>query len=340
MKRIINIIPLVAMAAVVLSLASCNDEWKEEQYEHYISFRAPLDDNGVTAIYVPFSRHNDDGSYTYGVGKSNYLLPVIVSGSTTNQQNITVHVGHDADTLGILNYQRFQNRKDLYYVDMSDYASYPSTVDIKAGEDVSLLNIQFDLDSIDLSQKWVLPIKVLDDPSYGYQSHQRKHYNNAMLRVYPYNNYSGNYAATTLKLANGYDTSEAIGMETSRAYVVDENTVFFYAGNIDETRIDRANYKVFARFSEGDQGAVQLWAENPDMKFVTDGKASFRIYDRVDEVQPYLVHHYIILNNISYSYVDYTSVAGVELPYTAEGSMTLERRINTQIPNDDQAIEW
>ena len=88
----------------------CNDEWTEEQYEHYIGFRAPLDDNGVTAIYVPFSRHNDDGSLTFGQGKSNYLLPVIVSGSTHNAADITVHVAHDTDTLGILNYQRFQNR--------------------------------------------------------------------------------------------------------------------------------------------------------------------------------------------------------------------------------------
>lgn len=340
MKRIINIFPLLAMTALVFSFVSCNDEWKEEQYRQYISFRAPLDDNGVTAVYVPFSRHADDGSYIYGVGKSNYKLPVIVSGSTTNGRDITVHVSHDTDTLGILNYERFQNRKDLYYVDMSDYATFPSTVNIKAGEDVSLLDISFDFTGIDLSEKWVLPIKVDDDPSYSYTSHPRKNYNNAMLRVYPYNDYSGNYAATTLKLANGYDTSEAIGMETSRAYVVDENTVFFYAGNIDETRIDRANYKVFARFSEGDQGGVEMWAENPMMKFVTDGKASFRIYDRIDEVQPYLVHHYIILNNINYSFVDYTSVQGIELAYTAEGSMTLERKINTQIPNEDQAIEW
>jgi Domain of unknown function (DUF1735). len=325
----------------LLLLTACNDEWKEEQYEHYIGFRAPLDDNGVTAIYVPFSRHNDDGSLTFGQGKSNYLLPVIVSGTTTNPADITVHVAHDTDTLGILNYQRFQNRSELYYVDMSDYASYPETMVIPAGKDVGLLDIRFDFTGIDLTQKWVLPIKVADDPSYGYRSHPRKHYNNAMLRIYPYNDYSGNYAATTLKLANSDDdTSGAIGMETSRAYVVDENTVFFYAGNINETRTDRKNYRIFARFEEGDQGKVELWSENPLMKFQTDGKASFRIYDKIDDVQPYLVHHYIIINNIWYTYVDYTSVGGLELPYTAEGSMTLERKINTQVPNEDQAIEW
>ena len=208
----------------LLLLTACNDEWKEEQYEHYIGFRAPLDDNGVTAI----SRHNDDGSLTFGAGKSDYQLPVIVSGSTSNAADITVHFAHDTDTLDILNYQRFQNRRELYYVDMSDYATYPETTVIKAGQDVGLLDIRFDFTGIDLTQKWVLPIKVADDDSYGYRSHPRKHYNNAMLRIYPYNDYSGNYAATTLKLSNSDDdASGAIGMETSRAYVVDENTVFF-----------------------------------------------------------------------------------------------------------------
>ena len=33
-------------------VTSCNDEWKDEQYEQYVSFRAPLDNAGVTNIYV------------------------------------------------------------------------------------------------------------------------------------------------------------------------------------------------------------------------------------------------------------------------------------------------
>ena len=129
-------------------------------------------------------------------------------------------------------------------------------------------------------------------------------------------------------------------METSRAYVVDENTVFFYAGDINEKRTDRVNYKIYAQFIGDGQGSVKLWSDNPAMKFTTDGKASFRIYETMDEVQPYLKHRYVIINNISYSYVDYTSVKGTEMAYTAKGTLTLERKLNTQIPNEDQAIEW
>ena len=80
---------------IAAATTSCNDEWKDEQYEKYISFKAPLNDNGVTAVYVPYSRHNDDGSLMYGAeGRSSYDLPVIVAGTTRNDRNLTVHVGH------------------------------------------------------------------------------------------------------------------------------------------------------------------------------------------------------------------------------------------------------
>ena len=49
-------------------LSSCNDDWVDEQYEHYISFKAPLDTEGnsvgVTTVYVPLTRSNDDGRHT------------------------------------------------------------------------------------------------------------------------------------------------------------------------------------------------------------------------------------------------------------------------------------
>ena len=80
-------------------LCSCNDEWKDEQYEQYISFRAPLNDQGVTPIYVPYTRKGADGTPLFGNGMSNYQLPVIVSGSTHNNRDLEVHVAHDPDTL-------------------------------------------------------------------------------------------------------------------------------------------------------------------------------------------------------------------------------------------------
>ena len=331
------------------TLTSCNDEWKDEQYEKYISFKAPLNDNGVTAVYVPYSRHNDDGSLMYGAeGKSSYDLPIIVAGTTRNSRDITVHVGH-SDTLTTLNYERFGSPTyradivDLYYKDMSDFATYPATMLIKSGEDVGLLRINFDFNGIDMVEKWVLPIEVQQDDAY--EPHPRKNYAKAMLRVYPYNDYSGNYSATTLTLTNANAPEGATGMETSRAYVVDEQTVFFYMGNIDETRVDRRNYKVFFRFvptsADGLQGTVQLWSDNAANNLFTQrGTAQYRVYEQADDVQPYLIHHYVIISGIEYDYTDYTSVESYPMGYTVKGILTLERQLNTQIPNEDQAIQW
>ncbi len=68
--------------------------------------KAPINSDGVSRINV---------RYRSGDEKTTFQLPVIVSGSTTNERNITVHVGLDTDTLEVLNQERFNNRTDLYY---------------------------------------------------------------------------------------------------------------------------------------------------------------------------------------------------------------------------------
>lgn len=86
----------------------------------------------------------------------NYQLPILVSGSTDNPSNVTVHVAHDADTLNILNYARYATRTELYYEDMGAeglaYASYPESLQIKAGENKGLLDLKFDFRNIDMSE--------------------------------------------------------------------------------------------------------------------------------------------------------------------------------------------
>ena len=216
---------------------------------------------------------------------------------------------------------------------------------IPRGENKALLRVNFDFTKdggIDMVEKWVLPLEIQKDESY--QPHPRKNYAKAMLRVYPYNDYSGNYSATTLVVANKGDETNATGMETARGYVVDESTVFFYAGTVDETRTDRRKYKVFFKFipsdASGEKGSVQITSDNAaNNGFVNNGTASFRIYEQMDEVQPFLKHRYVIISGIDYEYID-EPVAGVRMPYVVRGILTLERQLNIQIPNEDQAIQW
>lgn len=312
---------------------SCNSEWDEEQYEQYISFKAPVGDKGVTDIYVRYKQG----------GEATYRLPMIVSGSLPNGKDRTVHIAVDTDTLDILNAARF-GREDLYYVALeSNRYAFPSTVDIPAGTFSTLLDITFNLDNIDLFKKWVLPLSIADDPSYNYEGHPRKNYAKALLRVLPFNDYSGTYSTTAMQvyIKNGdgsIDKSEAIPTTTRTAYVVDENTVFFYAGAMDEDLIDRDKYKIKFHFEPDGEKLVKITSDNDKIKLNQLKETSYTIAEVPDVTRPYLLHRYVTFS-VDYEFVDYTS-ANEEIPYYVTGVLTLERNINTQIPDEDQAIEW
>ena len=312
---------------------SCNSEWDEEQYEQYISFKAPVGDKGVTDIYVRYKQG----------GEATYRLPMIVSGSLPNGKDRTVHIAVDTDTLDILNAARF-GREDLYYVALeSNRYAFPSTVDIPAGTFSTLLDITFNLDNIDLFKKWVLPLSIADDPSYNYEGHPRKNYAKALLRVLPFNDYSGTYSTTAMQVYiknrdGSIDKSEAIPTTTRTAYVVDENTVFFYAGAMDEDLIDRDKYKIKFHFEPDGEKLVKITSDNDKIKLNQLKETSYTIAEVPDVTRPYLLHRYVTFS-VDSEFVDYTS-ANEEIPYYVTGVLTLERNINTQIPDEDQAIEW
>ena len=321
---------LFLFLTLLLICGACNDEWTKEQFENFVSFKAPITNQGVSDIYVRY-KDND---------KTTFQLPLIVSGSNTNDKDRLVHVAVDPDTLVTLNYERFQNRTDFYYKELlSKYYTIPSTVMIKAGENTSLMSIYFTLKDIDMVDKWVLPLTIKDDPSYDYVSNKRKHYRKALLRINPFNDYSGIYSGTALKtVMEGFENETPLVKAQIKSYVVNKNTIFFYAGNINEDRQDRRNYKIYATFENN--GGLTLYADNPNMNFKLNKDASYTINEQKDEIRPYLLHRYLTINNINYQFSDYTQIPNVEIVYKVSGSLILERRLNTQIPDEDQSIEW
>ncbi|MFV0417476.1 MAG: DUF4973 domain-containing protein [Dysgonomonas sp.] len=322
MKKIYS---LLSLLAVLICFSSCNDEWKDEQFERFVSFKATIGEGGVSHIYVRYKQNENTA----------FQLPLIVSGSTTNDKDMTVHVALDPDTLDVLNYERFQAREDYYYKVLdSKYYSIPETVEVKAGENTALMNVDFSLQGIDLVEKLVLPLTIVDNPSYNYVANPRKHYKKALLRIHPFNDYSGTYSSTALKVHLG--DNQSLYMTETRSYVVDENTVFFYAGTVNEDRADRGNYKIKAHF---ENGIVTFTSDNPSIKFEAK-TATYSIKEMMDETRPYLLHRYITINNIDYKFTDYTMAPGTEIVFYAQGSLILERKLNTQIPDEDQSIEW
>lgn len=77
---------------MALFCTACNEEWTDEQYEHYVSFKAPMDyARGVTDIYVKYKLN----------GAVTYQLPVIMSGSTLPGHDTEVQIAIDSDTLKV-----------------------------------------------------------------------------------------------------------------------------------------------------------------------------------------------------------------------------------------------
>jgi hypothetical protein len=330
----------------LLSFA-CNDDWDDELYYQMVSFKAPVSDE-VAPIYLRYSP----------TGEVIYKLPVIVSGSKTNNRDYTVHIDVDHDTIQALNYDIYSDRSDLYYHQLpASFYEFPSsTCYIASGKNVELFDVKFKFSGLDLVEKWVLPVTITPDPSYEmnvYKGRQK-----ALLWVRPFNDYSGSYSATSLYVYFGTNTVSYMTANTRTTQVVDENTIFFYAGITEELAENRGEYKVKCKFLEPDEvielidentgektglvdksGRLELSAENPGIGFEVIGTPTYTIREEYDIDRPFVIRRVFTLM-MEYRYQDYTSSESMSFPYRCRGTMTMQRNINTLIPDEDQAILW
>lgn len=332
MKKNIYYLLIAIMSATCC--ISCNNEWENEQYTQVVSFKAEPNTEGVTYAYMRY----------YPQGKVTYNVPLVVSGSTLNSQSRTVHIGVDMDTMAILNRERYGNQQALYFrVPTSNYYSFPETVEIPAGQSTAIVPVEFALGDLDQSDKWVLPLTILDDPSYNYKANPRKYYKKALLRINPYNDYSGTYSGTLLKVILEGDTSNPLTLGEYRTYVADDKTIFLYAGSKNIDSEDRKQYKIFIQFTDEKVDLLtkklNIYTDNPNIKLSVVGQPSYSKTEAMDATKPYLKHVYITLN-LQYNFVDYTSVPGTVINYTVTGSLSMQRDLNTLIPDLDQQIQW
>ena len=324
---------LIILVATALC-SSCNNEWEDEQYESYISFKAPVNaDTGVTDVYV---RYKEDGKVTY-------RLPVIVSGSNTNQKDMDIHVAVDLDTLNTLTGQGQSTREELWYEALEENKfEFPEVIHIPAGSNVALLDVDFKLNNLNMVNKWVLPLTIVDNASYNYQSHPRKNYAKALLKIIPFNDYSGSYSTTTMEVyiknQDGSFDKKPLTTNTRTAYVVDDNTIFFYAGLMGEELEQRETYKICMHFDEENMTVDITAPHKEEIYFKNNVIPNYSVAEIMDSTRPYLMHRYVSFT-IDYDFADVTS-APEPIYYKVQGTMMLERNFNKQIPDEDQQIEW
>lgn len=326
----------IALSVLVLGFSACNDEWKEELFTQMVSFKARLSTEGVSEVYL---RYNRNGEVTYN-------LPVIVSGSQTNHQDLNVKIEVDPDTLTIFNKEKFQHRSDLYFRQLGDqFYQLPSpTLFIPRGSHTENYPIKFKFDNLDLVERYVLPLTIKDDPSYI--SNTRKGWRKALLYIRPFNDFSGNYSATSMNVYLDGQTSNQLVASTRTAWVVDEKSVFFYAGVFEERSEFRGEYKIVMDFSEpvtqpdgSKRGTLNVYAPSSAINFELTAPATYEIREVADPTRKYLINRYCTVN-LKYKYDDISTVPGKRTRYRADGSMTMARLINNLIPDEDQAIEW
>lgn len=329
-----NIYYLFLAMISAICCVSCNNEWEDEQYEQTVSFKANPNALGVTPIYV---RYKPEGKVTY-------KLPVIVSGSTMSKQNQTIHFGLDSDTLAIVNQEAYGHREELFFRQLETrYYNMSETVEVPAGECNVMLPIEFTLGDLDQSDKWVLPLQVMNDPSYSYQANPHKHYRRAMLQVNPFNDYSGSYSGTLYKIFLDTDKDNPLNVSTVKTYVVDDNTVFFYAGLRDIDYLDRKQYKIFVNFTDEkidiQKKKLEVYTNNDEINLQVQGTPYYTIEEEMDATKVYMKHIYVTLY-LDYTFEDYTTIPGNRMKYTVSGSLAMQRNINTLIPDEDQQIQW
>jgi hypothetical protein len=311
------------IVACLLAGTACNKEWTKELYVKEVSFVK----SGVVKVYAKYKSQG---------GIVRVKVPVILSGSTGNPDDIEVTIAIDRDTLGDLNFDRFRLRKDLYFQELpeANYSFQSMTTIIPKGELQGYFDLDLKLEGLDLIDKYILPIKIVATSKDNVA--ERRWFSKSLMQIIPFNDYSNKYSNAGLIWNRDLSQNNQTALTTPyrTAWVVNEQSVFFFAGNVDEEAYDRAMYKIVAQFNS--DSTVTLSAPDPAIKF-TQKAGTYSVSKKMDEVQPYLEKTYITMN-LEYWYSDITNPA-FPINYRFVGPLTLERIRNIQIPDEDQQVQ-
>ena len=86
------------------------------------------------------------------------------------------------------------------------------------------------------------------------------------------------------------ETKRGYSSEYHTSYVIDDKTIFFYAGLIDIDRLDRKYYKIKFEFTEEkidlQTRKLKISSDNEDINLVVKGQPSYTVEEEMDATRP------------------------------------------------------
>lgn len=244
MKSIVKYSYLL-LAAMVFS--ACNDALDDELFDKTVVFTK----NGFQDIHIDYVNN----------GEVITNLPISVSGTSANMQDVNVTVLLDEDTLNTYNFERFRNQTALYYrlLPAASYQLGSSNVTIASGQESTILPIRLDVQQIDKFNDYVLPLRIGQNSAYTIGPSK---YSKVLMRILFQNYFSGDYVVSG-RLRDLTFNSE-ISLTSRTLKVVDERTCYFYAGTIDanSTLADKEKF-IIKVHTDPETGEASLTALDP-----------------------------------------------------------------------------
>ncbi len=243
---------IIYIAALLCVWMVACDNLPDEQFEKYVI----LTRSGFQERSLDYAV---DGIITTDISAS-------VSGTAIIDQDVQVSIKIDEEALAQYNFDKFREDLPLYYTLLPEdtYEMEGKVITIKAGDEYGLLPVKIDLSKLDKLKNYILPVTIISTSNYSVGNPQ---YTTLLMSVVLKNGFSGVYSGTANMVDNTLKENNKFTFTGSRTfYTIDENTCYFYAGNVSEQATNREKYKVEVKVNS--DSTLTLKAMDPSVQLI------------------------------------------------------------------------
>ncbi|NDV63672.1 BT_3987 domain-containing protein [Bacteroides sp. 224] len=290
------------------------------------------DDALEDELFHKFSYITNNGwqDYKLSVDEDNTaILPIYfgVNGTSNNNQDITLQLEIDPDTLEWYNKDKYKNQTNLYYKELpaGSYTFVEDAYTIPRGELKTVAHIKIDLKKMgSLYNDYVLPLRI--SSSSGVTMGPNK-YTKVLAHIGFKNDFSENYSGKGIVTQIG--TSYTTEVTSTELFAINNNTCYFFVG--DKTRSNTSDYLNYvAEITKDEHGEVTLNSTVPGLEFKPYSASLERKYTKNYNDQRYYTE--ITTIKLAYEYIDTTGRESLKMSF--DGTFSMARDVlRVEYPN-------